>query len=56
MALSAKLLDVLVCPTCRKPLSYDESKDKLACVNCRVRYQVIEDIPVLLADETEELT
>lgn len=55
MALSPKLLDVLVCPTCRMSLNYDENADKLSCENCRVRYQVIEDIPVLLADETEEL-
>ena len=55
MALSAKLVEVLVCPTCRTFLRYEESRGDLVCESCRVKYQIIEDIPVLLADEAKEL-
>jgi hypothetical protein len=46
---------MLVCPTCRQPLAYDNDKLFLICEKCRVKYDVIDDIPVLLADDAKKL-
>ena len=55
MALSQKLLDILVCPKCKGPLDYDEANNKLNCSSCRLSFKIEDDIPVLLIDEAESL-
>jgi uncharacterized protein YbaR (Trm112 family) len=54
MALSAELLAILVCPACKGDLVYDESGQTLTCGACRLRYKVVDDIPVMLVDEAEK--
>lgn len=51
MTLSPKLLEVLVCPRCKGALEYREAEQALLCPSCRLRYQVREDIPIMLLDE-----
>jgi hypothetical protein len=51
MALSADLLAILVCPACRGDLAYDSAADTLTCPTCRLRYRVVDDIPVMLVDQ-----
>lgn len=53
--LSEQLLQKIVCPECKGKLRYDKQKEQLICENCRVKYRVTDDIPVLLADEAEKL-
>jgi len=55
MALSPDLLAILVCPACKKDLIYDAAASTLTCQNCRLRYKVVDDIPVMLVDEAEKL-
>lgn len=55
MGLSKKLLDRLVCPSCKEKLTYKETNDRLTCEKCQVAYRITENIPVLLADEAEKL-
>jgi uncharacterized protein YbaR (Trm112 family) len=45
------LLDILVCPVCRKPLKVKENGGSLKCGECRRVYPVRDDIPILLVDE-----
>lgn len=45
------LLDILVCPECKKPLLLKETGDSLKCTECRRVYPVKDDIPILLVDE-----
>lgn len=45
------LLDLLVCPVCKKPLVMKEDGGSLKCGACRRVYPVRGDIPVLLVDE-----
>lgn len=54
MALSTELLDILVCPACKGDLVYDAGAQTLACNACRLRYKVVDDIPVMLIDEAEK--
>jgi uncharacterized protein YbaR (Trm112 family) len=45
------LLDILVCPVCKKPLTVKENGESLKCGECRRVYPVRDDIPILLVDE-----
>lgn len=50
---SAKeLLGILVCPKCGKGLFCSEP-DKLICNNCRLIYDIIDDVPKMLIEEAE---
>jgi uncharacterized protein len=54
--LSQDLLEILVCPVCRKPLAMKDNGQSLKCAACRRVYPVRDEIPILLVDEavTEE--
>jgi uncharacterized protein len=45
------LLDILVCPVCRKPLVLKDGGQSLKCGECFRVYPVRDDIPILLVDE-----
>jgi len=45
------LLDILVCPACRKPLAPKGNGESLKCSACRRVYPVRDNIPILLIDE-----
>ena len=49
-----KLLEILVCPVCKGDLTYDASASTVTCPACRLRYKVVDDIPVMLVDEAEK--
>lgn len=55
MTLSPQLFAVLVCPRCKGPLAYREAEQGLDCAQCRVRYPVRDDIPIMLVDEAVPL-
>ena len=46
-----ELLQILACPECKKPLSYDEARDSLKCAQCRRVFPIRDEIPVLLLDQ-----
>jgi uncharacterized protein len=52
--LSDKLLAILACPKCKGDLEYDRENNKLICHNCRLRYTVEDDIPIMLINEAEK--
>lgn len=49
------LLELLVCPKCKGPLRYEAQPESLVCERDRVRYEVRENIPILLIDEAQPL-
>ena len=55
MAIDPKLLEILACPKCKASLEYREAEASLICHDCRLRYRVEDDIPVMLIDEAEAL-
>ena len=55
MALDARLLEILACPDEKGPLYYFEADGFLLCPACRRRYEVRDDIPVMLLDEAAVL-
>jgi uncharacterized protein YbaR (Trm112 family) len=48
---SQDLLEILVCPVCKKPLTQKETGESLKCSECKRVYPVRDDIPILLLDE-----
>jgi len=53
MTLSSKLLEILVCPKCRGDLEYREAESSLVCHHCKLRYEIRDDIPIMLIDEAQ---
>jgi uncharacterized protein YbaR (Trm112 family) len=51
--LDDKLLEILACPKCKGELDYDRENDRLTCQTCRLRYEVKDDIPIMLIEEAE---
>ncbi|MBZ5599752.1 MAG: Trm112 family protein [Acidobacteriia bacterium] len=45
------LLDILVCPVCKKPLAAKENGESLKCGECHRVYPIRDNIPILLIDE-----
>jgi len=55
MAISQELLDILACPKCKGDIYLNEAKDGLVCDNCKLCYEIREDIPIMLIDEAKSL-
>jgi len=51
MAVSKELLDILVCPLCKTPVTLTPDGQGLKCGTCRRVYPIRDDIPVMLVDE-----
>jgi len=56
MPLDARLLEILACPDEKGPLYYFASDGFLLCPACRRRYEIRDDIPVMLLDEATVLS
>jgi len=50
-----KLLEILVCPVCKGPLTYRKEAAELVCPACRIAYPIRDDIPVMLPEEARPL-
>ncbi|BFO55959.1 hypothetical protein AVXHC19_27620 [Acidovorax sacchari] len=55
-AMDPKLLELLVCPVTKGPLTYDRERDELVSRSARLAYPVRDGIPVLLETEARTLT
>ena len=53
MALDPKLLEILACPEDKGPLLYFEDESSLYNPRLKRRYEVRDDIPIMLVDEAE---
>lgn len=51
MAISAELLEILVCPACRAKVELKVDRSGLKCVQCHRVYPIRDEIPVMLIDE-----
>ncbi|MFC7421908.1 Trm112 family protein [Iodobacter arcticus] len=53
--MDAKLLEILVCPVCKGPLTYVKSQQELICKADRLAFAIKDGIPVMLQVEAREL-
>jgi uncharacterized protein YbaR (Trm112 family) len=51
--LDEELLKILACPACKGELAYDSDKNTLECFQCRLRYTVNDDVPIMLIEEAQ---
>ena len=51
----AKLLEILVCPLTKGPLSYDAEAGELISEQAGLAYPIRDGIPIMLADEARRL-
>ena len=56
MAVSKELLDILACPKCKGKIELNENKNGLLCDQCKLLYEIKDDIPIMLIDEAIPLT
>ncbi len=68
--LDKELLEILACPKCKgeiiiknedgteekkqADLEYDKENQRLICHNCKLKYKIEDDIPIMLIDEAEK--
>jgi uncharacterized protein YbaR (Trm112 family) len=57
--ISNELLDILACPKCKGTLEYESGNDdkngRLICRNCKLQYDVVDDIPNLIIEDAKSL-
>jgi uncharacterized protein YbaR (Trm112 family) len=55
MAISDELLEILACPKCKGDIALNEAGDGLICEQCRLVYEIRDDIPIMLIEEAKPL-
>jgi len=55
MAINKELLEILVCPKCKGPIYLTENQDGLICDQCRLKYEIRDEIPIMLIEEAKPL-
>jgi len=48
-----ELLDILACPQCKGPVELNMQQNAIICRNCRLLYEIRNDIPIMLIDEAK---
>lgn len=51
--LNEELLEILACPKCKGSLEYDKENERLLCHECKLRYPIKNDIPIMLIEDAE---
>ncbi len=50
-----RLLEILVCPLTKGPLTYDRQRNELVSLNAGLAYPIHDGIPIMLVDEARIL-
>ena len=50
-----KLLDILVCPVSKKPVSFKEETNELICEESGLAYPIHDGIPVMLPEKARKI-
>ena len=53
--MDSKLLEILVCPVTKGPLTYDRERQELVSKSARLAYPIRDGIPVMLEEEARKL-
>ncbi len=55
MSISQDLLEILVCPQCKGEIHLNADQNGLICEQCRLCYEIRDDIPIMLIEEARPL-
>ena len=50
-----RLLEILVCPVTRGPLTYDRERAELVSPSARLAYPIRDGVPIMLPEEARSL-
>lgn len=53
--ISKDLLEILACPKCKGEVHLNPQQDGLICEQCRLLYEIRDDIPIMLIEEAKEI-
>jgi uncharacterized protein YbaR (Trm112 family) len=53
--INKELLQILACPKCKGPVRLNEQQNGLLCENCRLVYEIRDDIPIMLIEEAKPM-
>jgi uncharacterized protein YbaR (Trm112 family) len=53
--ISPELLEILACPKCKQKVHLVDDDTALVCDACRLRYPIVDGIPVMLIEEATPL-
>jgi uncharacterized protein YbaR (Trm112 family) len=56
MAIHPELLKILACPKCKGEIHPNATGDGLVCEQCRLVYEIRDDIPIMLIEEARPLS
>jgi len=56
MPISKKLLEILICPQCRGKVRFDENQNGIICDQCKLLYEIKDNIPIMLAEEAKKIS
>ena len=56
MTINRELLDILACPKCKGDIYLNDAGDGLICDNCKLVYEIKNDIPIMLIEEAKPVT
>ncbi|MFC1538149.1 Trm112 family protein [Candidatus Latescibacterota bacterium] len=48
------LLEILICPVSKGKLEYDKKENVLICYESRLKYPIVDDIPIMLPEKAEK--
>ncbi|RDX35028.1 Trm112 family protein [Kangiella sp. HD9-110m-PIT-SAG06] len=51
-----KLIDILVCPSCKGELQYNQKAQELICRFDKLAYPIHDDIPVMLEEQARKVS
>ena len=54
-AVDPRLLEILVCPVTKGPLTYDRDKGELVSKSAKLAYPIRDGVPIMLPDEARKL-
>ncbi len=50
-----KLVKILACPKCKKNVNHNKQEDILICPNCKLAYEIRDDIPIMLIEQAQPI-
>ncbi len=55
-AINPKLIDILVCPLTKGPLTFDKKNKELISPRAKLAYPIRDGVPVMLAEEARPIS
>jgi hypothetical protein len=56
MTLNKKLLEILICPQCKRKVRLDEKENGIICDHCKLLYEIKDNIPIMLVEEAKKIS